>query len=449
VSGARNVISGNTNDGVLIEPGVSGVQVQGNYIGTNASGTIALGNSVGVYVNGSNNTIGGTAARNVISGNSNDGVFINDGVSSVQVLGDYIGTNAEGTGKLGNNVHGVDVYGSNNTIGGTTSGARNVISGNSGVGVYIKNGVSGVQMQGNYIGINSAGTSDLGNYYGVFDQGSNNTIGGTTTAACNIISGNNNDGVYLGGSGESVRGNYIGTNATGTGKLGNSSNGIEVAGTNNTIGGTTSGTRNIISGNGSNGVRIDSTASGTAVLGNAIGRSALAAALGNGSYGVRIAGNKNSIGGSVAGAGNSIAFNKTGGVVVSAGSGDTVLDNVIFANGPSNTGPGITLDSGANNNVAAPTLNSATLSGSTLTAKGTFTALTANVPYVLEFFANINGDVEGFVFLGLLTVTPKSTGTQSFTVTATVSASTPPFIAATLTDNLDNTSEFSNGVTTT
>jgi carbon storage regulator len=62
------------------------------------------------------------------------------------------------------------------------------------------------------------------------------------------------------------------------------------------------------------------------------------------------------------------------------------------------------LSSGANNNVTAPTLTTATLSGSTLTVQGTFTAPTANVPYVLEFFANPTGDAEGKVYLGSKTI---------------------------------------------
>ncbi len=170
--------------------------------------------------------------------------------------------------------------------------------------------------------------------------------------------------------------------------------------------------------------------------------------MGNGTYGVVIQGNSNTIGGTVSGAGNSIANNKSGGVLVSSGSGDTISRNSIFSNGASNTGPGITINSGANNNLVAPTLTSASVSGTTLTVKGTFNAATANVPYVLEFFANPAGDAEGKIYLGSMTVTPTSTGTQSFTFTTTTSVTgTDPLITATLTDNLGDTSAFSNGVT--
>ena len=150
------------------------------------------------------------------------------------------------------------------------------------------------------------------------------------------------------------------------------------------------------------------------------------------------------VGGSASGAGNIIADNSKNGVLVSAGKGDTISRNSIFGN----TGLGISLASGANNNIAAPTLSSATISSGTLTVKGTFTAPTANVAYVLEFFANLSSDPQGRVYLGSLTVTPTSTGTQNFTFTTTNTSQlgTYPLITATLTDNTGDTSQFSNGV---
>src|SRR5205807_889008 len=148
VAGARNVISGNGGNGgadfgVLIrDKGTSGNVVAGNYIGTDATGTALLPNGAGVAIAGkaTNNTVGGTVAgaRNVISGNGGNaaagfGVFIGDkGTSGNVVAGNYIGTDATGTAAFPNHV-GVLVGGgaTNNTVGGTVSGARNVISGNS------------------------------------------------------------------------------------------------------------------------------------------------------------------------------------------------------------------------------------------------------------------------------------------------------------------------------
>jgi parallel beta-helix repeat protein len=180
------------------------------------------------------------------------------------------------------------------------------------------------------------------------------------------------------------------------------------------------------------------------VLGNYIGVNRSGTALANSSNGVEIAGNKNMVGGSASGAGNTISGNSKNGVLVSAGSGDTISQNSIFGN----TGLGISLSSGANNNIVAPTLSTATLSGTTLTVKGSFTAPTASVAYVLEFFANLSGDAEGRIYLGSLPVTPTSTGTQNFTFTTTTTVTgTNPLITATLTDNTRDTSQFSNGVT--
>src|SRR5262249_33778632 len=145
---------------------------------------------------------------------------------------------------------------------------------------------------------------------------------------------------------------------------------------------------------------------------------------------------------------NSIANNKPGGVLVSAGSGNTIRLNQIFANGAKHTGPGITLKTGANGNLAAPVISSATLVGSTLTVKGTFTAATANVNYVLDFYANPTGDAEGKFVLGSpLTVKPTSTGSNpcTFTTTTTVTG-TNPIITATLTNASGSTSAFSLGI---
>jgi hypothetical protein len=453
-AGAGNVISGNANDGVWLN--ASDVTVQGNSIGTNAAGNALIGGNgnAGIEVAVSDNTIGGTTsgARNIISGNADSyGVVVDSGVSGVSVQGNYIGTDVTGTTAVPNGI-GVIVEGSNNTIGGTATGAGNVISGNNARGsdgVCIDSGVSGVAVQGNYIGTDATGTTAVANSIGVDVEGPNNTIGGTIAGAGNVISGNKNDGVVIdsSASGVAVEGNYIGTDVTGAKAIANV-NGVYVAGNTNTIGGTTSGARNIISGNSTDGVLIDSDATGVAVQGNSIGTDVSGAALGNGHYGVNTSGSNNTIGGSVASAGNSIAYNSSGGVLVSTGSGNTIRLDSIFANGSTHAGPGITLSSGANNNLAAPALSSATISGSTLTVQGSFTAPAANVSYVLDFFANLAGDAEGKIYLGSLTMTPAKTGNMPFTFTTTTTVTgTHPLITATLTDASGDTSSFSNGVT--
>ncbi len=450
-SGSRNVISGNSGDGVLLASGASGNQVLGNYIGTNIFGKAALGNSTnGIEIGGNGNTIGGTAwqARNVISGNTGDGVKIDTGVSGIQVQGNYIGLNSVGTGGIGNNGNGIEDAGSGNILGGSVSGARNVVSGNGGDGILLDSSATADAVQGNFLGLNSNANAALANSgNGLEVQGTNNTIGGSVYFARNFLSGNANDGLLLGSSasGNLALNNFIGVDISGTHGVANL-NGVEIAGSNNTLGGTVLANRNIISGNSNDGMLLDSTAANNFIQGNDVGTDYTGQnVLANSGNGVEIAGSNNMVGGSASGAGNVIANNGKDGVLVSAGSGNTIRRNSIY----NNAGPGISLSSGANNNIVAPTLSSATLSGSTLTVQGSFAVPTANVSYVLEFFASPSGDAEGKIYLGSLTVKPTATGTQNFTFTTTTTVTgTYPLITATLTDNTGDTSAFSSGVVT-
>jgi len=270
-TGAGNLISGASNNGVWITGGgATGDVVEGNLIGTDVSGKNPLGNYDGVEIlNGaSGNTIGGliatagTGAGNLISGNTNDGLEITgSGVSGNLVAGNLIGTNAAGTGALANGAYGVeiDTGASGNTIGGLAAtpgtGAGNVISGNAGPGVYLKSGSNVVL--GNLIGTNAAGEAAIPNGLisapiglingAVYLTGVGNTIGGTCAGAGNVISGNVNQDVEIAGTGATddlVAGNYIGLDITGTVKL-TSVGGIEVDGPNNTIGGTVAGAANV------------------------------------------------------------------------------------------------------------------------------------------------------------------------------------------------------------
>ena len=111
--------------------------VEGNFIGVDVTGTAALGNSgSGVRIAVSpNNTVGGTtvAARNVISGNGFNGVFITFATLGGNVVqGNFIGTDVTGAAALGNSFEGVRIVNSpDTTVGGITQGSRNVISGNA------------------------------------------------------------------------------------------------------------------------------------------------------------------------------------------------------------------------------------------------------------------------------------------------------------------------------
>lgn len=275
--GSRNIISGNNGAGVRIRGG-SGHVVQGNYIGTDVSGTTVVANEIGVAVESPANAIGSTAmgAGNVISGNFNYGVWIRVGSGNV-IQGNNIGTDVSGTTSVANRT-GVVVESAANIIGGAIVGARNVISGNIFSGLVISHQTL---VQGNFIGTDATGTADLGNgESGIVVDGPDNLVGGAATALGNIISGNRHSGVWIAGLGAHrnvVAGNYIGTNASGSSLLGNSGFGILINdGFSNTVGGTSPEAGNVIARNGEAGIRITSnritaiTATRNRILGNAV-----------------------------------------------------------------------------------------------------------------------------------------------------------------------------------
>jgi len=333
-----NVISGNGLGGLDLTDESQDV-VEGNFIGTNATGSAALPNtSAGIFASdGSGNTIGGTTsgAANVISGNGYVGLDL-DGESQDVVEGNFIGTNATGSAALPNTSAGIfAAYGSGNTIGGTTSGAANVISGNGG-GLGLADESQDV-VEGNFIGTDATGSATLPNTSGGISAsgGSGNTIGGTTSGAANVISGNGLGGLDLTDESQDVvEGNFIGTNATGSAALPNTSAGIFASdGSGNTIGGTTSGAANVISGNGFAGLSLGDE-SQDVVEGNFIGTNATgSAALPNTDFGIfALDGSGNTIGGTTSGAGNVISGNGGVGLDLARESQDLVAGNVITGN---------------------------------------------------------------------------------------------------------------------
>ena len=176
----------------LFGASATGNIVEGNFIGTNAAGTIDLGNdNDGVTMtNSSNNTIGGTSAgaRNIISANDNGVAITGDLASGNQIMGNYIGTDVTGTIELGNSENDVAIAAPGNTIGGMTAGAGNVLSG-SNAGIQIGgSGAVGNQVQGNRIGTDATGTLPLPNIVGVLLITSDTLIGGPGSAGNIIVS---------------------------------------------------------------------------------------------------------------------------------------------------------------------------------------------------------------------------------------------------------------------
>ena len=364
--GAGNVISGNLNPdnpfvyGVMVSDGAHDNVVTGNYIGPDASGFVALGNQrSGVYISdSSDNTIGASDSSegNVISGNGEAGVLIRQQFGSATsasgnvVEGNLIGTDRSGESALpptffddqtSSGGFGVVIDGAaDNAIGGQVNyqssfgpngftylriGNGNVISGNPGAGVDISDyfqtrNATGNVVEGNLIGTDAGGEQALGNgSWGVaLDNTADNTIGGDSFpfysapflgsfyGAVNVISGNQQGGVYVigsNGTGNLIAGNYIGTDQSGQSALGNALSGVYVgdaagffvsnqngpitgSASENTIGGAedTIGSsqvpgRNVISGNGLDGVEISGAgASANLVEGNYVGTDS------NGSY---------------------------------------------------------------------------------------------------------------------------------------------------------------------
>ena len=222
----RNIISGNTDGIQIDGASATDNVVIGNYIGTDVTGTVAIANSdegVSIEQGAANNFIGGTAAGagNIISGNGDIGIKIRDLGSDANVIqGNLIGTDVTGNVALANTTHGIRIStdAAGNIVGGTDPSARNVVSANLGEGISIS-GSSDNIIEGNYIGVGLDGATALGNG----DKGieitissANNRIGGTATGAGNKIANSVNDGIALtstAGTGNTILGNEIYNNA--------------------------------------------------------------------------------------------------------------------------------------------------------------------------------------------------------------------------------------------
>nr|WP_228042032.1 S8 family serine peptidase [Tychonema sp. LEGE 07196] len=262
-------------------------------------------------------------------------------------------------------------------------------------------------IEGNFLGTDVTGTQDLGNRYsGISVWTPNNIIGGKTVKARNIISGNDNVGIYINESNANnnlIQGNYIGSDVTGTKDLGNTNNGVAILNaSNNIVGGTTIEAGNLIFGNGKNGVFINGDVStGNAILSNSIS--------GNDLLG--------------------IGFGDNGLTVNDLGDGDT----------------------GINNLQNFPELTSAISSNGNTTIKGKINS-TPNTTLRIEFFSNTGLDDSGFgsggygeggKFLGFQNVTTDSSGNATVAINLPLVVPLGQFITATATDPENNTSEFS------
>ncbi len=365
----RNVISGNTGNGITITDGAEGNLVATNLIGTDESGTVALGNSNdGVYITSNNNTVGTTdhmdltegAGPTIISGNSNAGIDLAGDDNQVGYC--YVGTDGSGLTAVGNGGDGIDVEGDDDSIGTELAMfaplRRIVISGNAGDGIS-ETGKSKLNIYYCYIGVDRTGLLDRGNGGNgiLLDGGSDNTV------EDNVISCNLATGVGLNNeSGDKVLSNIIGLGSDGSTQFDQSNTlGLSITGrltkpaANNTIG--AAGAGNIISGNGTGGV-LFLFATSTVVQGNYIGTDQTGTQKRqNGGVGLflSIEVTNNTIGGSGAGQGNIISGNTADGISLfdTTAGGNLVQGNYIGTdkNGTAalgNGGNGMTVSSSDN-----------------------------------------------------------------------------------------------------
>jgi len=459
INGFRD--AANDAAGILIDS--DGNTVECSFIGTDLTGTsggFALRNEFGIVIDGAaDNLIGGTApaARNLISNSDEDGIRLRNGATGNVIAGNYIGTNAAGDGSIENGNSGVYVLGApGNIIGGDDRGAGvcnnscNLISGNDDNGIEIwEDGGDDTVIQGNFIGVDSSGTVALPNEDDgiMIDLGTGTVghgghlVGGATGAGvcsgpCNLIAGNLEHAIRVDDAilrDVTIRGNFIGTNATGDAAVPNGNGGLKIDGNDHLIGGSAPGLGNLISGN--DGIGLELQGIGIVAQGNLIGTAIDGMTpLGNSDSGVRVTESGHLVGGTGAGEGNIIAYNLKEGIGHSRNVGaptnarNSFLGNSIHANGllgidlglngptGNDTGDG---DMGENDLQNFPVLdNIPTTTGSgTTSVSGSLNSL-ADSDFRLEFFATEACDPSGFgearTFIGTTTVTTNGIGDAIF-----------------------------------
>jgi CSLREA domain-containing protein len=367
-----------------------------------------------------------TADGTIISGIKIDhfAIGIHSSGADVTITSNVIGPNSS---------YGVEIDSATATIGGSNSaspnpcsGACNVISGNTSMGIYWAS--SGGSIKGNFIGVDTTGAAASANGVGIVISSGSVTIGGPTAAERNVVSGNANEGIFANSCTCSIQGNYIGVNAAGNAAVANGGSGIASQYSQTTIGGTSAGEGNLISGNAGDGIFAKNSASSyfVKVWGNKIGVAASGSALGNSGNGIQFAnGTSSAVQGAIVGdtgsGGNTIAYNSGAGVFMDSSSvrWNSVRGNSIHDNG----GLGILLSNNANESIAAPVI------AGTNNVHGT----ACNSCHIDVFSDSAN---EGRVFEG----TVDADGSGNWTFFGSVDG---PNVTATATNASGDTSQFS------
>ena len=469
------VISGNSGFGIQITDGANNTTVVSSKIGVDVSGMNIMANSADGIVVGDTNagiapvwstTIGGIGSTgtnvvgglgNVISGNSGNGVNIVSSNSDV-IQGNFIGIAADSSQALANGIAGIQITGTDETVGGTVAGTGNVVSGNSADGIALANS-SRATISGNIIGLDATGAFSIPNGQNGIDSQTSDlvVIGGASAGAHNVISGNTSSGIILGGDSNTVLGNYIGCSADGTLMLGNGTvstadAGIAiVSGSLNTIGGVDAGDGNSILANIGDGIRIDgANTEGNLVLGNWIGFGL------DGSVDTTTANGQNGVG-LYNGANANIIGTLTTKNLIAANGGDAVfvsevgaIQNTIRGNSILMLGLGVPIDlsggsgdhTGPNNLMDQPIISDVSLSGSIFVVSGTYTS-SPGIHVLLDLYhIDPNAAVPMYEYVSTTAVDTDVTGNVPFSIPASGAYGGHTFALA-ATDASGNTSPFS------
>lgn len=372
---------------------------------------INMGGQAGLSFNGGNTTIKGLVISNTQAASV---TFSEKGNNTIS--GCFIGTDLNGTANQSETYDGQGIVVdnvANVTIGGENPEDRNLIVG----GIKIKgSNAANITIKGNYIGTDYTGTQDLEqSEHGVqfSDSASNITLGGNNFSARNLISGNNRGvNVEAGSDNINIINNYIGVSVDGTASLGNTAAGISMAGSSGLI------AYNVIGNNATDEAEIWLSGNSNVIKNNWIGiDSTLNYNHGGASSGIVLMNGaaNNIIGGTTNGEGNIIANNGGDGISIfgTAGEGNAIIGNSIYDNAS------FAIDHDGDDQAATdiPTISLASKVSDSLLVSGTFSG-DASTTYRLEFFSNNNcsgtGYGEGRTYLGYLTGTTNASGDLSF-----------------------------------